>query len=145
MCHVCHKVARKMNSCASCKQAQFCSRECQKAGWKVHKPECLLMASLIAESPAVDRASQHIMMMKMFRVVLRVRLQLVHLALKGVLRMVFALPLLWTACESQLLAPLFPIIDSGVRSSVANMSCLGLRRLNRTGASRNSTEFSISV
>ena len=28
------------NRCSRCKQVWYCSRECQKAHWKVHKPDC---------------------------------------------------------------------------------------------------------
>lgn len=31
---------RGTNRCAKCLQAWYCSRECQKAAWKCHKPNC---------------------------------------------------------------------------------------------------------
>ena len=73
MCHVCQKVARSMNCCGACKQVPFCSKACQKAGWKEHKPECQLIVSLLNQTQALDRTSQHVLMMKIFRTVLRVR------------------------------------------------------------------------
>jgi hypothetical protein len=33
--------ARDLNRCSKCKIAQYCSRACQVAHWKVHKPTCL--------------------------------------------------------------------------------------------------------
>ena len=31
---------KKMPSCGGCKSEHFCSRECQKFGWKLHKKRC---------------------------------------------------------------------------------------------------------
>jgi hypothetical protein len=31
----------KMPFCAGCKRARYCSTQCQKDGWTIHKPECL--------------------------------------------------------------------------------------------------------
>jgi hypothetical protein len=40
-CFVCHKPAAA--SCAACRVACFCSKECQKSGWAGHKKLCKLV------------------------------------------------------------------------------------------------------
>ena len=46
-CLTCGKVAPRaaMKVCSRCKSAYFCGAECQKAGWKRHKPACVARAS----------------------------------------------------------------------------------------------------
>lgn len=49
-CAICKKTATAANlpnlkACAKCKTTQYCSRECQKADWKVHKKVCVANAS----------------------------------------------------------------------------------------------------
>jgi splicing suppressor protein 51 len=39
-CTVCHKAAPELKKCAKCLVTPYCSRECQKAAWKVHKRTC---------------------------------------------------------------------------------------------------------
>jgi len=39
LCQVCGKLFQNMSSCA-CKNAIYCSRECQKSDWKAHKQVC---------------------------------------------------------------------------------------------------------
>jgi hypothetical protein len=34
-----------LKSCSSCHEVQYCSRECQRKHWKVHKPHCQHRAS----------------------------------------------------------------------------------------------------
>ncbi|KAF2737373.1 hypothetical protein EJ04DRAFT_541889 [Polyplosphaeria fusca] len=38
-CAVCHKTAN-LKKCAKCQTTLYCSRDCQKADWKVHKKIC---------------------------------------------------------------------------------------------------------
>mmetsp|Transcript_11869 Transcript_11869/g.32105 ORF Transcript_11869/g.32105 Transcript_11869/m.32105 type:complete len:94 (+) Transcript_11869:138-419(+) len=40
-CELCGKDAEKR--CSRCKTAWYCSRECQLAGWKKHKPFCQMV------------------------------------------------------------------------------------------------------
>jgi len=39
-CDVCGKTALELKCCARCKNAWYCSKECQKAAWSVHKTVC---------------------------------------------------------------------------------------------------------
>ncbi|CAG9461369.1 unnamed protein product [Pedinophyceae sp. YPF-701] len=44
-CNHCGKLesqlaSRKLSACSQCRNAHYCSRECQRAAWKSHKPEC---------------------------------------------------------------------------------------------------------
>jgi hypothetical protein len=40
-CTVGPTVVERLNLCTGCKRVLYCSRECQVAHWKLHKPECL--------------------------------------------------------------------------------------------------------
>nr|GAT58485.1 predicted protein [Mycena chlorophos] len=39
-CVFCRKTGVPLRQCAGCKVAEYCSKECQKANWKQHKPHC---------------------------------------------------------------------------------------------------------
>ncbi|TYZ60796.1 hypothetical protein PybrP1_004631 [[Pythium] brassicae (nom. inval.)] len=39
-CHCCHKAAEKLAWCARCHNVRYCSRECQRADWQMHKRLC---------------------------------------------------------------------------------------------------------
>ena len=39
-CGYCGKSDGKMSKCSVCKNANYCSKECQKLAWKKHKPRC---------------------------------------------------------------------------------------------------------
>jgi ankyrin repeat protein len=55
-CLGCKTHVEKVLYCAACGQVAYCSRECQKADWKRHKPECVQAkkASAVSESPVSD-------------------------------------------------------------------------------------------
>ena len=40
-CANCGKSSSHMKKCAGCGRPRYCSRECQKQHWKIHKPDCL--------------------------------------------------------------------------------------------------------
>ncbi|GMF33189.1 unnamed protein product [Phytophthora fragariaefolia] len=39
-CDQCHAPSEKLSKCSRCRDALYCSRECQKAAWKLHKRLC---------------------------------------------------------------------------------------------------------
>lgn len=39
-CQCCHKAAAKLAACARCHNVRYCSRECQRADWRLHKRLC---------------------------------------------------------------------------------------------------------
>lgn len=45
ICTVCSTISRRF-VCSKCKDAKYCSKDCQKADWKVHKQECADTADL---------------------------------------------------------------------------------------------------
>ncbi|KAH8045776.1 hypothetical protein JL722_14050 [Aureococcus anophagefferens] len=57
MCAACG--ARAKFSCGSCKAARYCSRECQKDHWGLHKDDCApAAAALAARDAATARRSE---------------------------------------------------------------------------------------
>jgi len=40
MCSACMRVVNRTMRCSRCKRVAYCSKECQKAHWKTHKPFC---------------------------------------------------------------------------------------------------------
>jgi hypothetical protein len=41
-CCACHIPIKKVLICSRCMCAKYCSKECQKSNWKMHKPNCKL-------------------------------------------------------------------------------------------------------
>ncbi|KAJ6617068.1 ectomycorrhiza-upregulated zf-MYND domain-containing protein [Mycena sp. CBHHK59/15] len=39
-CAKCYSLSEKLKTCSKCKTIWYCSEECQKVHWKVHKPMC---------------------------------------------------------------------------------------------------------
>lgn len=39
-CYNCNKVTKDIKACSGCKVTYYCSRECQKKDWSMHKREC---------------------------------------------------------------------------------------------------------
>lgn len=39
-CHYCQKGLENLKACGACKKTRYCSRECQKSDFKVHKKVC---------------------------------------------------------------------------------------------------------
>lgn len=39
-CDNCNTASTEVKNCAACGKARYCSKECQKTAWKVHKPHC---------------------------------------------------------------------------------------------------------
>ncbi|CAH0518904.1 unnamed protein product [Peronospora belbahrii] len=39
-CDECHTPSNKLSRCAKCRDAEYCSRDCQKAAWRLHKRLC---------------------------------------------------------------------------------------------------------
>lgn len=39
-CQYCFKTDEKLSKCSGCKVVHYCSKECQKQGWKIHKVYC---------------------------------------------------------------------------------------------------------
>jgi hypothetical protein len=37
----CNEMSNTMKKCQQCKKARYCSRECQKADWSVHRMRCI--------------------------------------------------------------------------------------------------------
>ncbi len=46
MCQRCELTEQKMARCGGCMRTYYCSRECQKADWEVHRGHCLEMQNL---------------------------------------------------------------------------------------------------
>lgn len=52
-CPVCKKVAE--NKCTGCKKVFYCTRECQKKHWKMHKTECKSLPYKICQSDLLGK------------------------------------------------------------------------------------------
>ena len=39
-CAQCGATGVKLAACSTCRLAHYCSRACQRAGWKAHRPQC---------------------------------------------------------------------------------------------------------
>ncbi|KAK7178332.1 hypothetical protein PSPO01_15620 [Paraphaeosphaeria sporulosa] len=50
-CSTCQKVAPDLKRCAKCRSVYYCSRDCQKSDWKLHKKIC--------SKNAIPTSSQH--------------------------------------------------------------------------------------
>lgn len=44
-CHECFEAGDKLFRCTACSQARYCSKECQRAAWAIHKFECPIWKS----------------------------------------------------------------------------------------------------
>ena len=52
LCGGCGKTGALTKRCSRCKQAYYCSTECQKASWPYHKRECEELAAMATPAPA---------------------------------------------------------------------------------------------
>lgn len=39
-CHYCQKGTESLKACGACRKTRYCSRECQKLDFKIHKKVC---------------------------------------------------------------------------------------------------------
>ena len=46
-CSVCNKTLTRLLKCSVCKKATYCSKECQRTAWPVHKLLCLASETCI--------------------------------------------------------------------------------------------------
>ena len=56
VCFHCGKSGAKLRSCAQCRRAWYCGRDCQVADWKRHKQAC--RAAVAAEARRATRARE---------------------------------------------------------------------------------------
>lgn len=71
MCERCHKVARKLSSCARCHHAWYCGVACQRAAWQLDKPCCrAIVEQLTSHSRPIPGTFDPLVY---FRFVMRVR------------------------------------------------------------------------
>ncbi|GLI70501.1 hypothetical protein VaNZ11_015407 [Volvox africanus] len=47
VCYNCNVPSTKMQKCGRCQQARYCSKECQRAQWGAHKPDCIPQTSAV--------------------------------------------------------------------------------------------------
>ncbi|GIL74224.1 hypothetical protein Vretimale_1981 [Volvox reticuliferus] len=52
VCYNCNVPSTKMQKCGRCQQARYCSKECQRAQWGAHKPECTPKTSAVTTTAA---------------------------------------------------------------------------------------------
>ena len=45
ICSNCFKEGTALRDCSRCKSVQYCSKDCQRQHWKIHKPECKCAAT----------------------------------------------------------------------------------------------------
>ncbi|KAJ7775332.1 hypothetical protein B0H16DRAFT_1506984 [Mycena metata] len=50
MCENCTEYRTDLRRCSGCGIVRYCSKECQKAHWKEHKPHCVLNAEMAKKS-----------------------------------------------------------------------------------------------
>lgn len=60
MCRNCGRTGEDMKKCARCQQAEYCSRECQKADWKAHKPTCREADGKVVDHKSVQSFLAHV-------------------------------------------------------------------------------------
>jgi len=53
-CEICSKTNQVMQVCSACKQAHYCSLNCQRVGWKSHKTECFKLNQIFMSNKAVE-------------------------------------------------------------------------------------------
>ena len=49
-CHALENADQQLKPCTKCQTTLYCSRDCQKAGWKYHKKECPSLAQIYAQT-----------------------------------------------------------------------------------------------
>jgi MYND finger/Ankyrin repeats (3 copies) len=57
-CSFCEKTDGKLRACSVCHSVLYCSRDCQRAHWQAHKPNCLSPSDV--SKAAVDDLSVHL-------------------------------------------------------------------------------------
>ena len=73
MCETCFKTGTKLRMCLGCKQAWYCSPECQKRAWKSHKTACKLVARIKGECYDNTLGDKAVVFPILFNSVLQVR------------------------------------------------------------------------
>jgi len=53
-CKVCSKTDNNMQICSACKSVHYCSVNCQRSHWKVHKTECFKSNQVSISDKAID-------------------------------------------------------------------------------------------
>lgn len=54
-CTACRKTEGPLHRCKGCYEVQYCSRKCQKKGWKTHKQQCKKLPKGNAANQPCDR------------------------------------------------------------------------------------------
>lgn len=73
MCEACFKTRAKLGICLGCKQAWYCSPECQKRAWKTHRNCCKLAARIKGECRDNTLGDKAVVFPILFNSVLQVR------------------------------------------------------------------------